>query len=247
MYTSFRRADAIAVPTSLMDALIASYWIKKPKRVIPTGIRTENFAWNPGETTWLGQNLLMRNKELRDARILLFVGRLGTEKNIPFLVETLQRLLPDHPDLKLVVVGEGPARKDLEQLVRDRGMERHVVMTGFVPHRDLRTYYALSHVFVFASKVESQGLVVLEAMQCGLPVVAIGKMGTREVMGGSNGGFMVDDDFTQAVRRLLDEPGLRAKKSEEARSHALEWTMGVQARKMEQLYKAVLRQKSILG
>lgn len=250
MFTAFRRVDAIAVPTSLMDALISSYWIRKPMRVIPTGIHAGNFAWSPGETTRLRKDLLELNKDLRKARIMLFVGRLGTEKDIPFLVETLERLLPTHPDLKLVVVGEGPARKDLEDLVHQRGLENHVVMVGFVPHRELRTYYSLADVFVFASKVESQGLVVLEAMQCGLPVVAIGKMGTREVMGGDNGGFMVDDDqdeFVEAVQRLLDDPELRARKSQEARSHAIGWTMGVQARKMEQFYKAVLRRKSIRG
>ena len=112
------------------------------------------------------------------------------------------------------------------------GLEPNVVMVGFIPHDRLKAYYGLAEAFVFASKVESQGLVVLEAMRCGLPVVAIGKMGTREVMGGSNGGFMVDDDmdeFLASVAALLDDQDLREAKRMEALVHASKWTMHAQA------------------
>jgi len=248
MFLAFRRADAIVVPTALMDALISSYWIRKPVRVIPTGIRDDHFLFQPDELGPMRQAILDAHPTLRGSRFLLYVGRLGAEKDIPFLFEVLSRLLPCHPNLKLVVVGEGPARGEIEAKAANMGMERNVVMVGFVPHERLKAYYGLAEAFVFASKVESQGLVVLEAMQCGLPVVAIGKMGTREVMGGSNGGFMVDDDmdeFTAAVASLLDDPELRERKREEARSHASKWTMRAQGRKMERLYQIVSRWKGI--
>jgi 1,2-diacylglycerol 3-alpha-glucosyltransferase len=250
MFTAFRKADAIVVPTALMDTLIASYWIRQPMRIIPTGIDGDHFASEPGELDRLRARILASHPQLREGPILLSVGRLGTEKNIPFLVDVLERSLPARPDLKLVIAGDGPARSDLEELVRSRGLERQILFVGFVPHDQLKGFYSLADVFVFASKVESQGLVVLEAMRCGLPVVAIGKMGTREVMGGSNGGFMVDDDmdeFLASVAALLDDQDLREAKRMEALVHASKWTMHAQAEKMERFYRLVLRWKSMRG
>jgi glycosyltransferase involved in cell wall biosynthesis len=250
MFLAFRRADAIVVPTALMDTLISSYWIRKPVRIIPTGIRDDHFLFRPDELEPMQQSILESHPQLRGSRFILYVGRLGTEKDIPFLFEVLARLLPRRPDLKLVVVGEGPARREIEAKVSSMGLEPNVVMVGFIPHDRLKAYYGLAEAFVFASKVESQGLVVLEAMQCGLPVVAIGKMGTREVMGGSNGGFMVDDDldeFTAAVASLLDDADLRERMRVEAKTHASKWTMRAQGRKMERLYQIVSRWKGIRG
>jgi glycosyltransferase involved in cell wall biosynthesis len=250
MFLAFRRADAIVVPTALMDTLISSYWIRKPVRIIPTGIRDDHFIFRSEELEPMQKSILEAHPQLRGCRFVLYVGRLGTEKDIPFLFEVLARLLPRHPDLKLVVVGEGPARREIEDRVVSMGLERNVVMVGFIPHDRLKAYYGLAEAFVFSSKVESQGLVVLEAMQCGLPVVAIGKMGTREVMGGSNGGFMVDDDldeFTAAVASLLEDPDLREQKRVEAKAHASKWTMRVQGQKMERFYQIVSRWKGIRG
>jgi len=249
MFSVFRKADAIVVPTSLMDVLLSSYAVHRPTRVIPTGIRTEVFSQTLDVHARVIADLRKTNPALREGlRYLLFVGRLGVEKDVPFLVDVLEDLLPAHPDLRLVLVGDGPARPDLEALVNARGLAEKVVFVGFVPHELLGAYYGLADIFVFASKVESQGLVVLEAMACGTPVVAIGKMGTREIMGGSNGGYMVDDDrdeFSQAVASLLDDPLLRERKHLEALKHAANWSMRVQAVKMEHFYQLVMRWKAL--
>ena len=250
MFTAFRRADAIIVPTALMDTLITSYWIRQPIRIVPTGIDGPHFNSAPGELDQLRAEIFESHPKLREGPILLFVGRLGIEKNVPFLVDVLEKSLPKRPNLKLLIAGDGPARAELEELVRSRGLEKQILFIGFVPHERLKGFYSLADVFVFASKVESQGLVVLEAMRCGLPVVAIGKMGTREVMGGDNGGFMVDDDkdeFLAAVAMMLDDADLRERKRVEAIAHASKWTMRAQAEKMERFYRIVLRRKSIRG
>jgi glycosyltransferase involved in cell wall biosynthesis len=242
MATSFNKAEAVVVPTSLMDTLLSAYGIRRPTRVIPTGVRPESLRVVPDRQP----DPRTSHPALADGRILLFVGRLGLEKNIPFLFEVLQRLLPGHPDLRLLVVGDGPARLELESLAAARGLADRVVFAGFVPHGQLAAYYESAEIFVFPSKVEAQGLVVLEAMSCGTPVVAIGRMGTREVMGGSHGGFMVEDDvedFVAASRLLLSNPQLRERKRNEALEHAADWTMSAQARRMVHLYQAVRRKK----
>ena len=127
--------------------------------------------------------------------------RLGMEKNIEFLIDVLKNLTIKYPTLYLVIAGDGPARKDLENYADEKGLTEKVIFTGFVEREKLKDFYSTANVFVFASKVESQGLVTLESMACGTPVVAIGKMGTREVMGGDSGGFMVDDDMDMFVEK----------------------------------------------
>ena len=164
------------------------------------------------------------------------------EKNIKFVIDVLQSLTAKHPTLHLVIVGDGQARNDLENYVTEKQLTEKVIFTGYVERENLKDFYSTANVFVFASKVESQGLVTLESMACGTPVVAIGKMGTREVMGGDSGGFMVDDDmdlFVEKVDLLLSNREICQQKSEEAEHHAERWTIQAQAVKMEKLYHSL--------
>ena len=139
-----------------------------------------------------------------------------------------------------------PARDELNQYVVSKGLIEKVIFTGFIDRNRLKDFYSSANVFVFASKVETQGLVTLESMACGTPVVAIGKMGTREVMGGDSGGFMVDDDlemFVEKTELLLNDPLVYKNKSEEALKHVERWTIHEQAIKLEKLYKNLLAKK----
>ena len=134
------------------------------------------------------------------------------------MIDVLKKLLPDNPNIILLISGDGPAREEIKKYAFDHGVLEHIVFTGFVERLKLKNFYSLATVFVFASKVESQGMVVLESMACGTPVVAIGKMGTREVMGGDSGGFMVDDEletFVEGVKVLLNDALLYKIKAEE--------------------------------
>jgi 1,2-diacylglycerol 3-alpha-glucosyltransferase len=232
----YNKADMLVVPTSIMELLLGLYFVKTPIKVIPTGI--DRCMFNGEEPEPLPP-LHESFPVLKGKRFLFFAGRLGKEKNVPFLIDVLARLVPHHKDLVLVICGDGPARKDLEQYAQEAGLADAVLFTGYIARKHLHRFYCRAEVFVFASKVESQGMVALEAMTCGAPVVAIGKMGTREVMGGDAGGFMVDDDkdeFVEKVEILLNNPEIRAAKAEGARRHAESWNMETQAAKMLKLY-----------
>jgi glycosyltransferase involved in cell wall biosynthesis len=114
------------------------------------------------------------------------------------------------------------------------------VFTGYFPRKDLALCYSIAEIFVFPSLTETQGLVTLEAMSSGTPVVAIGEMGTIMVMGGDNGGFMVKNnagEFTRRVLELLEDEGLRRCKSEEARRHASSWSLEEQTVKLVHIYQ----------
>jgi 1,2-diacylglycerol 3-alpha-glucosyltransferase len=239
----YNKADTLVVPTSLMELLMGLYFVKSPVKVIPTGIDTCIFK---DETHHILPSLYASFPSLEGKRFLFFAGRLGKEKNIPFLIDVLVSLAPQHRNLMLVISGDGPAKTDLEEYAKSVGVADAILFTGYIERRKLQQFYCKAEVFVFASKVESQGMVVLEAMACGTPVVAIGKMGTREVMGGDAGGFMVDDDlheFAEKVDLLLNNPEIRSVKAEEALRHAELWTMDVQAKKMLKLYRKLLAEE----
>ncbi len=236
----YSKADILVVPTSLMELLLGLYFVKSPIVVIPTGIDACIFK---GETQHILQPFDESFPMLKGKRLLFFAGRLGKEKNISFLIDVFASFFSHYKNLMLVISGDGPAKRDLEEYARSAGVADSILFTGYIERKKLQQFYSRAEVFVFASKVESQGMVVLEAMACGTPVVAIGKMGTREVMGGDSGGFMVDDDqheFAEKVQLLLNSPEIRRVKAEGARRHAELWTMEVQAKKMLKLYRKLL-------
>lgn len=239
----FKHADLIITPTEPMKAVLQSYGIECPITVIPTGIREEDFAGvtkasEADQSEWVQKYPILRDKE-----ILLYVGRVGQEKNMDFLVDVVEKVRQSQPNALLVVAGNGPYLEGFQALVAKRGLGDAVLCLGYVNRQDLKHLYALADVFTFASVTETQGLVTIEAMMCGTPAVAIGKMGTREVMAGDNGGFMVEDDvaaFSSAVVKLLSDPELYQAKSAEALAYAQKWTAGTMAKRIEALYHQVL-------
>jgi glycosyltransferase involved in cell wall biosynthesis len=243
MRKRYNKANMVVVPTSLMELLLNLYFVHTPIRIIPTGVNRDELE-DPANERSPCLKFFESIPDLKDKKVLLFVGRLGKEKNVPFLFDVLQKLLAENENIKLIISGDGPARKELEECARNKQLQDHVIFSGFIRRKELKHLYLLADVLVFASKVESQGLVPIEAMTFGIPVVAIGKMGTREVMGGDNGGFMVDDDidlFVEKVSLLLNQPELHKQKALEALHHAEKWTMPIQVDKMLYLYKSLCK------
>lgn len=246
MRSCYRIADTLVLPTTLMEKYIERLSLRGPSVIIPTGIDPDDFAATPEQMSVLKADIIQKFPELSGKRILFFAGRLGLEKNIPFLFQMLKLVLLEQPETMLVIAGDGPARSELEQRVLQQGLSSHVVFTGFVERSVIKGLYSLSDIFVFASKVESQGMVALEAMTCGTPVVAIGKMGTLEIMHGDNGGFMVEDDiheFASRVLLLLSDPRVYALKCADALKHAQNWYMRAQGAKMHHLYQSLVSQE----
>jgi hypothetical protein len=240
----FKHADAIITPTEPMKAVLQSYGITCPITVVPTGIPEEDFqgidkAVERKESRWL-----LQLPQLRGKKVMLYVGRIGQEKNVDFLLEVVERVKQTVPGAILVLAGNGPYLDAYKAKIVARKLDDAVLCLGYVNRADLKHLYALADVFTFASVTETQGLVTIEAMMCGTPAVAIGKMGTKEVMAGDNGGFMVDEDpdaFTAGVLKLLTDPKLYEAKSTEARKHAMNWTASRMAKRIETLYQQVLR------
>jgi hypothetical protein len=243
----FGTADAVVTPSHSMERILKSYGIYKPIHVIPSGISPNFTPRSYDEASRHRAALAARYPALAGRRILLFAGRVTEEKNTDFLVSLLERLLADRSDLALLILGDGPHRPSLEALVASRALADRVAFTGYLPRSELPLIYAACDVFVFPSKTETLGLCTIEAMAVGTPVVAIGEMGTLDLMRGDHGGFMVRDDieeFAQAVLRLLGDEELWRSKSAEAIAWAGQYSVEATTDRLLGFFERIVRRGS---
>jgi len=191
-----RRADGIIAPTaSTVSELKRNGVIAREMRVVPTGIDTIRFS-----TDIDGQKI--RERYGLKGKVAIHVGRMSYEKNIDVIMHAVAEI----DNLTLMIVGKGPARNDLEKLAKELGIDGRVIFTGFVPDEELPEYYASADVAVSASKFETQGLSVIEAMACGLPVACTKDRAFEDIISdGKNGVFFEGgaSECAAAIRECL--------------------------------------------
>lgn len=233
--------DAVIVPSKAIHERLSRYGVTVPMHVLPTGIPLQNQAHEARQSFWSRYDI--------DASrpIALFVGRVAHEKNIKFLLDAVDLARESVPDILLVVAGEGPALPHLRQTVIDRGLQNSVQFIGYLDRNtDLPACYAAADVFVFASRTETQGLVLLEAMAAGLLVVALAEMGTVDILGARRGAIVPEDNpyaFSLELVRVLRDPDLRMQLAEEGRAYAAEWSDEVLAGRMADLYRQIVSRR----
>ena len=233
------QVDAVVVPsTPVLDAL-AAYGVATPMQIIPTGLDLDRFQAGDGA------RFRRQHGIPPDRPVLAHVGRVAHEKNIDFLLQVLQRVRETLPDVLLMIVGEGPARRHLERLGERLGLGQNLLFVGYLDReRELLDCYRAGNAFVFASRTETQGLVLLESMALGVPVVALAEMGTKDILGPARGALVADDDigdFADKVLRLLQEPDLRAELSADALAYVETWSGPALAQRLLDLYRSLLR------
>ena len=230
--------DAVVVPSIAMRERLEQYGVSVPMNVLPTGIPMGRFSG--------GDGLRFRERHglSADQPCVLFVGRVAFEKNIDFLIESLSLARREVPNLILLITGEGPAKRALHRQAEALGLSEAVRFIGYLDRQhDLPDCYAAADGFVFASRTETQGLVLLEAMAMGLPVVALAAMGTRDILSPGRGCLTPEDDvaaFAAAMVRLLCDPALCSRLSQEARDYAREWADDRMAARLAECYRRIL-------
>jgi 1,2-diacylglycerol 3-alpha-glucosyltransferase len=170
--------SAVIAPSSAMRQTLLEYGVRSPIHIIPTGINLADFAHCDGPA------FRARHDIAPERPVMAYVGRVAFEKNLDFLLSVTEQVRRDLPDVLFVIAGEGPCAR----VAGARGGETRARCTtcasvGYLERKtELPSCYCAADVFVFASKTETQGLVLLEAMALGVPVVALAEMGTKDVL-----------------------------------------------------------------
>ena len=212
----------VIAPSEKTKKALLRYGVHNTIYTIPTGIKLDNF-----------RNDLFSEFDIQEKRsslgiqpndkVILSLGRISEEKSIDIIIESIKPLLHDNSLIKLLIVGDGPYKNTLEQLVKKLNLENHVIFTGMVPWNTVSLYYQLSDVFVSASKTETQGLTILEGMAAGLPVIAKNDDNIKDVIKDGLNGKIFDNasDLPQVILEVLENDILRKKNVNKRYSHCL--------------------------
>jgi glycosyltransferase involved in cell wall biosynthesis len=230
--------NAVVAPSQQLAAVLAEYGITAPIAVIPTGLDLGDFSGGDGAKFRAQHGIAQRRP------VMLLVGRVAHEKNIHFLAHVLAEVRKSVPDVLFVIAGEGPALPAVKRTVSSAGLDGNVLFVGYLDRRTaLRDCYRAADVFVFASRTETQGLVLLESLALGVPVVSTAVLGTKEVLREARGAIVVAEEvaeFSTAVTRVLTEPALRAALAKDARAFVeARWSSKEMARRLLELYERV--------
>jgi len=211
-----RRADGlIAVSGSCADETAG---FPGPMRIIPNGVDIAEFRPMPGERQRLRAELGYSDDDI----VFGYVGRLHTTKGVPLLLRVFEQFRRDNAALRLVLAGPGPLRSAIEE--RTRASSGAIKLLAPQPFDKVASLLNALDVFAFPSRGEAFGISLLEAMACGLPSVAFGRWGVKELVHDGETGLLADSpaDFTEKLRRLASDSGLRERLGQAARKSAEE-------------------------
>lgn len=234
--TFFNRFPLVTTPSEVMRQELISHGLYMPLSTVSNGVDTTLFSPKNGHQITDS-----------DPFTILHSGRLSYEKRVDLVLRAFARLSEIYPHIRLIIVGEGPEKSKLTTLANILGVEKQVDFAGFVPHDLLPSLYSEADVFATASTIETQGLVVLEAMACGLPIVGVNAMAIPELVKHKLNGFLVlpDDEIAlvEALDRLLQDSRLRTAMGSASRKLALYHSLGVVVSAYERKYKKINRKQ----
>ncbi len=230
----YEKADVIVSPSHLIEKTLREQKIKAPIAVISNGMDLHNFKG-------------VEKKEISSPPRLLHVGRISFEKNVEILLRALKKIHQEFPGTTLDIIGDGPAISSLKIETRQLQLEDYVSFLGYWPHENLPEVYPKYDLFITASTMETQGLVVLEAIASGLPVVGVDSYALPELIHHEKNGFIAPPFDAVKIAEysvaILKNESLARKFSqasiEIASHHDLDYTTSL----MEDLYKKISAKK----
>lgn len=234
--------DELIVPTEKAKELFKDkYKVKRDVYVIPSGIDTTRFYEeniDKNEIINLRKDLKIKTSDF----VILYLGRIAKEKSIDFLINNFNSVLKKIPKSKMVIVGDGPDIKDLIDLTKKNKLDDKIIFAGKVPWTDVPKYYSLCDVFVTASKTETQGLTVMEAMGASKPVVAIRDDSFELMITDRKDGLFFDDEksYVDMIYEVYKNKKLRDEISVNARRTADKYSPYNYAKNVLKVYEKVV-------
>lgn len=233
----------LIVPTEKTKELFKEkYKVNRNVYVIPTGIEIEKFYLENNKNL----NILEKRNSLgiaKDDFVILFVGRIGTEKNIDLLLNGMEKLIKLSKKIKLLIIGDGPDMGYYKEYVYKRKLGKNVIFTGKVPWDSISEYYLIADIFATASVTETQGLTVIEAMAAGLPVVCINDESfTGTIMNNVDGIIFNNlEEYIEAITKLYQDRELLKNLGKKARIDAEKYSSEKFATSVLEVYRTAIK------
>jgi glycosyltransferase involved in cell wall biosynthesis len=189
---------------------------------------------------------LRQSQGWQNDKVIISIGRLASEKNWETLIRAIAQVHAQHPDVRLVLIGDGPEKQTLETMVAQLGIAERVTFTGQLPFEKVPDYLKAADLFSFASVTETQGLVTIEAMAAGLPVVAVDGSGTHDIVDHGKNGFLVENDpdaLASATSEMLSSPQQMKQFSAAALKKAKTFDINRLGKQMIKVYERAIQDK----
>lgn len=228
----------VVVPSgSIKQILEETYGVSEGISVLPTGIAVAQYQQAEAG------DIRQQRGWADDDVVLISVGRLAKEKNFETLITAVVPVIRKNPQVRLVILGEGEERSGLEALAEELGVAERVNLIGTIPFDEVPNYLKAADIFCFASITETQGLVTLEAMAVGLPVVAVEATGTRDAVQDGAEGLLTPNEaeaLTAALTKMVEDETMRQKMAETAVHKANEFDIQKLAKRLVQVYEEAI-------
>lgn len=240
-----KTANELIVPTKkTYDLFKEKYEVNRNIHIIPTGIEIDRFYIENVDKQKI-KELKQKYQILKDEFIIIFVGRLAKEKNIEFLIENHKDIIKHNSDVKLLIIGDGPDIEEYDKLIKKLKLEGNVILVGKVPYDEMPNYYQLADIFVTASKTETQGLTVIEAMAAGItPVCIKDESFENVVIDGLNGHiFNNKNEYVKIINKLVDNLDELTTLAKQARLNAEAYSSKYYAERVLDVYKQTQTEK----
>jgi len=233
-----KACDLVIAPSAGLKEVLVNLGVESTIDVIPNGVDVHPF--HSVDQPISRQNLGFDERDI----LLTYMGRIGPEKNLPFLLRAFAGIAKTYDNVSLMVLGDGPERDNLEDRVRVMGMNDRVKFMGMIPYTELPRYMASADVFVTASVTEVHPLSVIEALASGLPVVGIQSPGVGDTVKDGVTGYLAPEEdlavFTAKISRIITDQDARIRMSKNARevssNYSIENTTKIMSDRYQKLY-----------
>ncbi len=235
-----KKAEAVVAPTQKVESKLRGYGLNSRISVVPSGI---NLSQHKKRMT--SEEKIEKRRKLgigEDDVVLLNLGRLGTEKNLPELMELFAKSYRENDKLRFLIVGDGPVKEELEQQAESLGVRDRVVFTGMVDPDEVQLYYQIGDVFVSASTSETQGLTYIEAAANGLPLLCKeDKVLEDVIVQGENGyEYSSEKEFFESIKQIIDDPEWRVMAGKRSEEIADTFSTDAFGDAIEKIYESVI-------
>ena len=234
-----RKCQHIVTPSASIQRMLAEHGVDERVTTIPTGIDLQPYRDADGSG-------IRERFGWGDDRVLVSMGRLAKEKNWETLLGACTRVMAAHTDVRLLLIGDGPQRDELEKCASELGIAGRVTFVGRVPFESVPEHLKAGDLFCTASVTETQGLATMEALAAGLPVVAVDATGTRDVVEDGVDGLLTENDsqaLALAVCKILEDDGLRDTFILNAREKVEQFNTRRQAERLVEVYQQAIEDK----